>query len=204
VYRCQDDGRTLMFESITEPETLSEAIASAKPSQRESLHEILDRLLAPVYLTDAEGTVTYFNPACIGFTGRTPAKGKDKWCVTWKLHTSDGSFLPHDCCPMAEAIRSKRPIRGVAAVAERPDGTRVLFMPYPTPIISMDGTLLGAVNILLDITDQRQAEELRSQGARCRRLAMNNFDKELHSLLLKMAQEYEQAAALLCNARARS
>jgi hypothetical protein len=68
-------------------------------------------------------------------------------------------------------ILKKEPIRGVSAIAERPDGAKVNFTPYPAPLFAPDGTLCGAVNILIDITDQRQAESLHVQAARCRRLA---------------------------------
>jgi len=59
---------------------------------------------------------------------------------------------------MALALKEKRPIRGMEAVAERPDGTRVPFIPYPTPLFSRTGKLLGAVNMLVDITDRKLAE----------------------------------------------
>jgi PAS domain S-box-containing protein len=124
----------------------------------EAFHEVLDELAAPVYSTDSEGTLTYFNPACIRLAGRTPQVGTDKWCVTWKIYTAGGEWLAHEACPMAVAIREKRAIRGVEAVAERPDGTRVNFMPFPTPIFDNDGQLAGAVNLLLDITARRRRD----------------------------------------------
>ena len=65
---------------------------------------------------------------------------------------------------MAVAIREARPIRGVMAVAERPDGTRSLFTPYPTPIVDADGKVVGAVNLLIDVTDERQACALGRPG----------------------------------------
>ena len=51
---------------------------------------------------------------------------------------------------------SERSIRGVEAVAERPDGTRINFIPYPTPLFDEDGNLAGAVNLLLDVTSRRR------------------------------------------------
>jgi len=60
---------------------------------------------------------------------------------------------------MALAIRQKQPNRGMEAVAERPDGTRVPFIPYPTPLFDADGDLIGAVNMLLDITDRKRGDE---------------------------------------------
>jgi len=55
---------------------------------------------------------------------------------------------------MAVAILERRPVRGISAVAERPDGSRVNFMPYPTPIFDTAGHLLGAVNMLIDVNRQ--------------------------------------------------
>jgi hypothetical protein len=67
----------------------------------------------------------------------------------------DGTPLPHEQCPMAVALREDRPVRNVDAIAERPDGTRIRFMPYPTPLHDASGALIGAVNILVDITTLR-------------------------------------------------
>ncbi|HEY2357115.1 MAG TPA: PAS domain-containing protein [Phenylobacterium sp.] len=110
---------------------------------------VLEAQEAPIYLTDDEGVVVYANDACERFAGRAPALGKDRWCVTWKLYTDAGEFLPHEQCPMAVAIRERKPIRGACAVAERPDGTRVPFKPFPTPIFGRGGRLVGAVNVLM-------------------------------------------------------
>ncbi|HWK46965.1 MAG TPA: PAS domain S-box protein [Stellaceae bacterium] len=123
------------------------------------LREVLEALPTAIYATDAEGRITFYNQAAVEMSGRRPELGTDKWCVTWKLYRSDGSPLPHDQCPMAIALKEKRPIRGVEAIAERPDGTRVPFVPYPTPLFDEAGTLVGAVNMLLDITDRRKAED---------------------------------------------
>jgi len=60
---------------------------------------------------------------------------------------------------MAIAISERLANRGMEAVAERPDGTRVPFIPYPTPLFDDDGVLIGAVNMLVDITDRKRGEE---------------------------------------------
>jgi PAS domain S-box-containing protein len=163
----------------------------------ESLMSALNTLPAPIYVTDADGVIRYFNPACIDFAGRTPVVGQDRWCVTWKLYTELGDFLPHERCPMAEAIVGKRPVRDVVAIAERPDGTRVHFLPYPTPLFAADGSFTGVVNILIDVTDRRQEESLRAQADRCRRLANSVSDAQTAEALLHLAEEYEGKALLL-------
>src|SRR5438045_1143930 len=129
------------------------------------LRAILEALPAAIYTTDAEGRITSFNDEAVRFSGRVPQLGSDSWCVTWKLYWPDGTPLPHDQCPMAIALREGRPVRGVSAIAERPDGTRVHFMPYPTPIKDANGKVIGAVNMLVDITEQKRAEEAQARLA---------------------------------------
>jgi PAS domain S-box-containing protein len=66
---------------------------------------------------------------------------------------------------MALALKQRRPIRGTEAVAERPDGTRVPFLPYPTPLFDDSGALIGAVNVLVDISEQKRALEMQERLA---------------------------------------
>ncbi len=121
--------------------------------------EMIDALPAAIYRTDAEGRVTYFNPAAVEFSGRVPELGTDRWCVTWKLYHSDGRSLPHDECPMAVSLKEGRSIRGIEAIVERPDGTRRWFTPFPTPFKDSNGHVVGAINMLLDITERKDAEQ---------------------------------------------
>jgi PAS domain-containing protein len=162
-----------------------------------TLLQVLDELPAPIYITNSDGVITHYNRACIAFAGRTPRIGEDRWCVTWKLYTEKGDFLPHDQCPMATAIRERRVVRGIKAVAERPDGSRVPFLPYPTPLLDDEGNLIGAVNLLLEVTGQNQAKSLRAQAERCRRLARLVADPKTLAVLEAMAAEYEEKALRL-------
>ncbi|HYI43438.1 MAG TPA: PAS domain-containing protein [Sphingomicrobium sp.] len=156
----------------------------------------LDELPVPIYVTDADGVITYSNHACAEFAGREPQPGQDRWCVTWRLYTTSGELLPHDRYPMAEAIRERRAIRDSIAIAMRPDGSRVAFKAYPTPIHDENGDLLGAINMLIDISDE-QADVLADQAARCHRLARATHDRECAVMLETMAAEYEETAAAL-------
>src|SRR6202171_4607747 len=88
------------------------------------------------------------------------------------MHWPDGPPLPHHECPMALALKERRPIRGMEAIAERPDGTRVPFIPYPSPLFDASGALIGAVNTLVDITERYEAEQrIRESEARYRGIA---------------------------------
>ena len=123
-------------------------------------HQLLDALPAAVYTTDTAGKITYCNEAAVELAGRRPVLGKDEWCVSWRLYQPDGTPLPHEACPMAIALKEQRPIRGAEAILERPDGTRATFIPYPTPLRDPDtGEMIGAVNMLVDISERKIAEE---------------------------------------------
>ena len=122
------------------------------------LQQVLEALPAAVYTTDAAGKITYFNRAAAELAGREPVIGQDEWCVTFRLFTTDGKLLPHDQCPMAVALKENRPVRGVEAMAQRPNGTMFPFLPFPTPLRTETGELVGAVNMLVDISERRQAE----------------------------------------------
>ena len=161
---------------------------------------VLDALPAPIYTTDADGAVTYWNRACVELAGREPQLGEDRWCVTWQLYTTTGEFMPHDQCPMAEAIRIREPVRDKVAIALRPDGRRVAFRPYPTPLFAADGSLTGAINLLLDVSEE-QAGALSDQAERCRRLAGATFNREVCDMLGNMAEEYDRTAGELSKKR---
>ncbi len=142
-----------------------QAAAIEADSQEAYFRKILDDLPAAIYVTDASGRITYFNEAAVALWGHRPTLGSSEWCGSWKLFWPDGRALPHSECPMAIAIKEQRTVRGVEAVAERPDGTRVSFMPYPTPIFDVSGELVGAVNMLIDTTDRKHAEAAKQRLA---------------------------------------
>jgi PAS domain S-box-containing protein len=135
------------------------SLQNALEDSERLFREIIDALPAVIYTTDAEGRVTHFNRAAVEFSGRTPELGTDRWCVTWKLFRPDGTPMPHEQCPMAIALKEGRVVLGQEAIAERPDGTRRWFTPYPTPLRNTEGKIIGGINMLLDITDRKLNEQ---------------------------------------------
>ena len=134
-----------------------EAERKLQDSERR-LKELIAAIPAAIYTTDAQGKISYFNEAAVELSGSTPTLGSDERCVTWKLFLPDGTPLPPDRSPMSVALKEGRPIRGAEAVAERPDGTRVPFIAFPTPLRDTSGNVAGAINMLVDISERRQAE----------------------------------------------
>jgi PAS domain S-box-containing protein len=120
--------------------------------------ELVQALPAAVYTCDERGRVTLFNQAAVDLWGREPEVGKDLWCGSWKIYSPDGTPLPLHECPMAVTLREGRAMCGQEIVIERPDGTRRHVLPHPEPMRDATGTIVGAVNMLVDITERKQAE----------------------------------------------
>ncbi len=149
----------LNLDEFGEPASMAGGIGSLDLRQGHDPHEILEALPAAVYITDAEGRITFYNEAAAQLWGVRPELGQGEFCGSWKLYWPDGTSLPHAECPMATALKEERPIRGLEAVAERPDGVRVPFLAFPSPLFDSQGKLTGAVNMLVDVTDRNFADE---------------------------------------------
>ena len=85
---------------------------------------------------------------------------------------------------MARALKEERPIRGAQAIAERPDGERRWFEPYPTPLFDAAGRLTGGINLLLDITERIRAQQ-----------ALQDADRRKDEFLALLAHELRNPLA---------
>jgi len=119
----------------------------------------LDAIAAAIYTTDADGLLTGYNAAAAEMWGRSPELGVARWCGSVRRYQWDGSPLPHSECPMAIALKERRPVRGIGGMLERPDGSRISFLAHPTPLFDRNGDLVGGINMLVDISSHKQVEQ---------------------------------------------
>jgi PAS domain S-box-containing protein len=152
------DGSTAQL-AITRDMTQRRLDERRLKDSEHQLRALLDALPAAIYTTDAAGRITFYNQAAVELAGQRPTIGEDEWCVTWRLFHPDGQPMRHDECPMATALKEGREVRDLEAIAERPDGTKVPFIPYPTPLRDASGAIVGAVNMLVDISARKAAEQ---------------------------------------------
>ncbi|HWY71258.1 MAG TPA: PAS domain S-box protein [Terriglobales bacterium] len=131
-----------------------------------------------VYCCDAAGVIQNCNRRAVELWGRQPAPGDtdEKFCGSFKLFRPDGTFMPHEQCPMAEVVSGKlREVRDAEVLIERPDGTKITVVVNILPLKNERGEVTGAINCFYDITkrkatdvlvdSQRQALQLLAEGA---------------------------------------
>jgi PAS domain S-box-containing protein len=133
-------------------------IEAGSPEAEQRAQELLEALPAAICTTDLDGRITFYNQAAATLWGRQPDPGNDQWCGSWKLRWPDGRLMEHAECPIATAIREQRSVRGLEAVAERPDGSLVPFMAFATPLKDASGAMVGAVNMLVDLSDRHRVQ----------------------------------------------
>ena len=126
----------------------------------QQFRQLLASLPAALYTCDKDGHVLQYNDAAAALWGRQPLAGTDKWGGAWKIYEPDGvTPIDPEKCPMAEAVKAGKPVNGKIIILERPDGSKRIIQPHPEPIFNARGELTGAINMLVDITDQQSTEE---------------------------------------------
>ncbi len=138
---------------------------------------LLEVLPGAVYFCDHEGVVVRWNRRAAELWGREPRAGDrtERFCGSYKLYRPDGTFMAHCDCPVADALRTGQPQRNVEAIIERPDGFRRSVLANIETIRDEAGFVVGAVNILQDISDRKRAEEALRQSERRFRGLLDNL-----------------------------
>ncbi len=139
---------------------------------------------AAMYTIDREGRITFYNDRAADLWGRAPELGDEdtRFCGAFRLYLPDGSLLPHDRTPMADAVRTGNNYRAHEILIERPNGSRCCVLVNVDPVRDLDGAIIGAVNVFTDITERRRVEEKRRQFFNLSNamLVEAGFDGRLH------------------------
>ena len=89
----------------------------------------------------------------------------------WKIYTTTVTTSRTPSVRWLRRFASSAPSATPCAIAERPDGSRIAFRPYPTPLFDADGNLIGAVNMLIDVSERTEPRRCASRPTDGRRLA---------------------------------
>jgi PAS domain S-box-containing protein len=148
---------------------------------------------AAVYATDAEGVITLYNEAAVAMWGRRPEIGKDLWCGSFKIfRPEDGSEMPLNECPMAVTLRTGIAVRNHEIIVERPDRTRAWVQPHPEPLFDDEGKMVGALNLLVDISHRKEMEQVLGDLNETLERRVQDRTLQLQSLCYSMAHDLRQ------------
>lgn len=146
--------------------------------------QLLDALPAAAYTCDADGLITYYNQAAAEMWGRKPSlrDPADRYCGPVYLRV-EGALIGRDECWMAQALREGRTIRGKELEVERPDGSRIIGLAHVTPIFDERGRVSGALNVVVDYSERKRAQEALEEADRRKDLFLSVLGREMRSQL---------------------
>jgi PAS domain S-box-containing protein len=158
-------GNTLslcaFLRDITKRKSSEEALRASEARFR----QLVELLPSAIYVCNASGLILEFNDHAASLWGRAPGIGErqNRFCGSLRLRHPDGSILPHEESPVARTLKTGKSVRNAEYFIERADGSRVAVLANTTPITNPEGTVMGAINCLLDITDRKTVEEHNNQ-----------------------------------------
>jgi len=130
--------------------------------QRDQIRVILDNLPSGVLIQTPAGGIELANEAALRMVmgegappGALPVYGQE-----YRLLHVDGRPVPNEQLPVQRAIRGE-PVRNLQFTLERWDGSQLSILAQASPLRSADGTINRAVVVYQDITQLREAEQLK-------------------------------------------
>jgi two-component system cell cycle sensor histidine kinase/response regulator CckA len=156
---ASENGRPPCIEGTVIDVTERRQAADTLQKQLALMQTITSTAPNGLFLLDAEGRLTFMNPAAERMLGYTTTEllGKVMHDVCHDRRR-DGSLLPKSECTIAQACGSGKSFNGYEDVHYRKDGTGIEMSFSGAPLFEGE-TLMGAVLVAQDITGRKLAEQ---------------------------------------------
>lgn len=152
------DGNTAASDDVLGLD-LASLLSGGSDRRHSSLLPIAHKLPIPIYITETQGYIVYHNAAAAALWGYSPESGTERWCGSDCLFTRDGAPLAKENSPMARVFDAGRTVYPEEVVGQRRDGGRFVFVPHSRQLVDAQGCVMGAVHLLVDVTDRERSEQ---------------------------------------------
>jgi len=127
--------------------------------------QLFECLPVACYACDRDGIITDYNHRVIEIWGRAPQKD-DRFTGAYRIWDSSGDQLSAEATATAFLLRSGLAQINKELVIEKPDGKRITVLSNVAPLLNDEGRIIGALDVLQDITDRQWREDARRVGER--------------------------------------
>jgi PAS domain S-box-containing protein len=128
--------------------------------EREYFKAVLDNISDGIVACDEKGVLSFFNKTTRIMHG-IPEKHipADQWADYYDLYYPDGKTrLRKEDIPLFKAFNGE-PVSGIGMVISPKNGKKRSILSDGTRIVAANGKILGAVAVMHDVTEQKEAQE---------------------------------------------
>jgi len=139
--------------------------------ERDRLSALINSMTDEIWFADADKTLTLVNPAVWNEfgAGLGDAKEVEKIAASFEVYQGDGTPRPVEQSPPLRALRGETVINEEEIVRTPATGELRYRQVNAAPVRGTDGSIVGSVSVVRDITESKAAEEaLRASEERYR------------------------------------
>jgi two-component system CheB/CheR fusion protein len=161
------------------------AVATSKsPFSGWFSRSFIEALPTGIYVCDTDSVLIAYNSRAADIWGPAAMVSgtRQRHCGGFKLYLSDGRFVPHDEMPMALVPITRQPSGAFEAIIEREDGSRREVVASVTPLFDDDGSYIGFLNSVQDVTERKDTERREAAVRDALAVAKRNLRKNDRTL----------------------